>query len=209
MNEALGRITSSNRECRRSKLRFRRFAGVACAMLIIAVILGMTITVMARVSGYNSASEWLSDHMGEVLGWGPGAHEKEGITIYRGETSKDYGSIEELLSKEELDILYPSALPDGIKLRSVSITEFNNGEFTISFIFDTDSIGISISNFDLSSHIFNTDDKVTVNGVEFGISHISEWYQADCITGNYAYTITSYDYDSLIYLLNSMKKCEK
>lgn len=209
LKENLKRITSSQSERHYSTFKYRRFVRVACVMLIVTVVLSMSVIVMARVARYSSTLEWISDHIEEILGWSSGTHEKDGITIYRGDTSKYYNSIEELLSKEDLDILYPSSLPGGIKLQSVSITEFDGNEFTLTFIFSNDSIGISVYNFDLSSHIFDTEDTVTINGIEYRVSHISEWYQADCVTDKYAYTITSLDYDNLIYLLNSMKEYEE
>ncbi len=206
LKENLKRITSSQSEHHYSTFKYKRFVRVASIMLMVMVVLGMSVTVMARVAGYSSTFEWVSDHIEEILGWSPGTHEKEGITIYRGESSKYYDTIEELLISENLDILYPSSLPNGIKLRSVSITEYDGNKFTLTFIFNTDSIGISVFNYDLSSHIFDTEDTITINGIEYSISQFPEWYQADYVTEKYAYTIMSDDYDSLIDLLNSMKE---
>ena len=113
-----------------------------------------------------------------------------------------------MLRNEDLDILYPSSLPDGINLRFVSMTEYGDGKFDLAFAFNTNSIGFSVFNYDLSLRKFDTEDVVTADGIEYTVLHISDMYQANYVNEKYAYSITGDDYDNLIYLLNSMREAK-
>ena len=209
LSDDLNAIKSSEEaETRKLPVFKRRIVKAACVAFVLMFVLSTTITVMARVGGYGNPFDWIMDNMGTIFNWEPGTYDVGGITVQKGEASKYYDSIEEFLNKEELDILYPSSLPDGINLRFVSMTEYGDDKFDLTFAFDTNSIGFSVFNYDLSLRKFDTEDVITANGIEYTILHISDRYQANYVNEKYAYSITSYDYDDLIYLLNSMKEAK-
>lgn len=72
--------------------------------------------------------------------------EKDGITFVRHEAAIRYGSIEELLNSEKLNILYPSILPEGVSVNKVYYSVAESGDsISITFIPNTIEIVIVMS----------------------------------------------------------------
>jgi hypothetical protein len=135
----------------------------------------------------------------------------DGITIIKSDYTKKYDTIEELLIAENLDILYPAALPEGVKIERVKIFVFDDGRENILFMFNTDICAIQITNYysiDLETiqnySIYSTDK----TGFYITKSH-DDSYQAIAQLNNIEYKINSLNYNDLIYILSNMKGLSK
>ena len=198
LNENLNRITSSKQKRRYTLFTFRHFVKVASIMLVVMLALGMTITTMARAAGYSNAYDWIKDNM---------SYDVDGITVIKGNETNRYESVEDFMKEENIDILYPSSLPEGVVLQTVVVTEYGDGKYAVIFQYNSNNISISIYNFDLYlSDIPEPNETIKIGEYEYTITYLSKnSYQANCIIDQYAYTIISSDYNDLISIINSMK----
>lgn len=176
-------------------------------MLVVMLALGMTITTMAGAAGYSDAYDWIKDNMAAVFGWGSGSYDVDGITVIKGNETNRYESVEDFMKEENIDILYPSSLPEGVVLKTVVMTEYGDGKYAVIFQYNSNNISISIYNFDLYlSDIPEPNETIKIGEYEYTITYLSKnSYQANCIIDQYAYTIVSSDYNDLINIINSMK----
>lgn len=69
--------------------------------------------------------------------------EESGITFVRHEDVKNYASLEELLEREDLHILYPTWLPRSVDIEKIYYYE-RDGQYNLTFDFDDDFISYSI-----------------------------------------------------------------
>ena len=81
-------------------------------MLVVMLALGMTITTMAGAAGYSNAYDWIKDNMAAIFSWRPGSYDVDGITVIKGNETNRYESVEDFMKEENIDILYPSSLPE-------------------------------------------------------------------------------------------------
>ena len=176
-------------------------------MLVVMLALGMTITTMAGAAGYSDAYDWIKDNMAAVFGWGSGSYDVDGITVIKGNETNRYESVEDFMKEENIDILYPSSLPEGVVLQTVVMTEYGDGKYAVIFQYNSNNISICIYNFDLYlSDIPEPNETIKIGEYEYTITYLSKnSYQANCIIDQYAYTIVSSDYNDLINIINSMK----
>lgn len=176
-------------------------------MLVVMLVLGMTVTTMAGAAGYSNAYDWIKDNMAAIFSWGPGSYDVDGITVIKGNETNRYESVEDFLKEENIDILYPSSLPEGVVLQTVVMTEYGDGKYAVIFQYNSNNISISIYNFDLYlSDIPEPNETIKIGEYEYTITYLSKKsYQANCIIDQYAYTIVSSDYNDLINIINSMK----
>ena len=207
LNENLDQIISSKSKRSHFMLTYGRFARLISTMIAVVLVLGITIKITAKASGYDSAFNWISDSLTEILKWPSGSYEKNGITITVGDRTTFYNSIDELLKNENLDIMYPTELPEGISFESIAENIYTDGTFDLYFLFSTDTIGVHVLNYDLTMYEVDTPyDTVFANGNTFYIIEGPNGsYQANCVTDRCAYIITSNNYDNLLTLINSLR----
>ncbi len=131
----------------------------------------------------------------------------EGFTFYHNGTPKEYSTIEEMLEKEELNIMYPTKWPDDIKLVSVNSRVDFNGLYTIDFRTTKPDIIISVI---LNSEIDHADpeDTYTYDGIVYVLG-FNEVHYATCNYKNNNYYISAYTRDDLIMMIENMKEYTK
>jgi hypothetical protein len=129
-----------------------------------------------------------------------------GITFtYHGD-SKKYTDIEELFKEEQLDILYPSVLPDGETTKYIKKIEKVDNKFDILFIFTSENLGYVVYNYQAVDLNTLTDyTTCEVNGLSFYIFDVDSAYQAVCSYNGYMYCVIYNDYDNLLKILSNMK----
>ena len=192
--------------------RLRKAAIVAAIIAGILLVAMTSLTVIARVNGYDSTWEWIADHWGEYLKLGHGEQTTiDGITIIREKDTKIYPDIESWLKEENLGILYPSVLPGDIKIDEIIENTRGEGEVSITLVFNTPAINFNAQNYDLSYFETHEEDMevIELNGYRFGILYIPELesaYNAYYTVDGFAYFIGCQDRDTLLFMLENLKK---
>lgn len=200
---AKGKKSSAGRKRRLCKV------GVVAAIIVGILLVAMTsLTVIARVNGYDDVFEWITAHWQELPSNG---HIMSGDTEFIWyKDYKSYYDIESWLEEEELDLLYPSVLPDGVQLAYIDRYITDEG-IDFAYVFDPPQIFVNVQNYDLDH--FEIKDKmeiIEVNGYRMGILNIpndpSYKYYAYFPYGDFAYNIGAPDRDTLLFLLENLKK---
>lgn len=188
----------------------RVFLKVAVSFASVCLILLSSFSVMAlAMGGYSQAWSYISTHVHEILNMDGNKTEIDGIEIIKSDYTKKYDTIEELLSTENLDILYPSALPEGVKIEKIVI-ESNSNFKKISYVFSSDDINLNIKNtFDIDLSKLDNLKIFTVNNADFHIIELQDsTFQDVAHINEFEYTMNCIKYDDLIYILSNMKGLE-
>jgi hypothetical protein len=187
---------------------FKRFATVCAAMLAFC-FLSFSVAAVA-LGSYSAAWEYISSNVSAILNLN-GSKDVDGITIIKSDYTKKYSTIEELLAAENLDILYPASLPEGVKIERVKVFGFDDGRENILFMLNTDICAIQITNYySIDLEIIQNYSIYSTNKADFYITKsYDDSYQALAQINNMEYTINCLNYNDLIYILSNMKGISK
>ena len=133
--------------------KIRRIFAAACAAVI---LLCACITAYAFIPAFR-------DMVVSVLKLGSGSEVNSGgVTyVYNGKM-KEYKNIEKLVESENLDIIYPHTLPDGLDVKAISIA--GEGNDTMYFISFTDNLTtISVYSYEIDVSGLSDESQVYVN----------------------------------------------
>lgn len=181
------------------KFIFKRLA-VATICFLFLIFSTFSITAIA-VGGFDKAWVNISAYVKELLNLPSGKYETDEITLIKGNSSKRFNSIEELLEAEHLQILYPSKLPNDIKLKKVSLIS-SDDKIYINFNYDPSIFSISIVPIE---KMINDPSKLqTINNLECYIYQIDENYQAIFYYNDKEYTVVHADYNELIEIISNL-----
>ena len=131
--------------------------------------------------------------------------EKDAVTLIHNGEATEYASWEELVHTEQLDILYPTVLPESISIAEVRLIEGVAGKEIIE-IQTTDAQTTICIYLETNSTNDPRDDseKLVINGNSFFVR--AEYGSAvGFISGNY-YSIQASNYEDLIKILNNLKE---
>lgn len=191
---------------RGSKNGFRRHTAVVITSIIIVTCLTFTVFAVSQ-GGISEAWLLMTNSVKEILGLPPGESRKDGITIIRGEYSKRYKSIESLLIEEGIDILYPSVLPSGVHIDSITQIHIDSTKYDLVFKFNSDTIYWSVSNYhqnDLSILQYNR--TYVLNDMTFYIVEKENGYSyAYMQMGSIEYSMKCTDTNNLLLIISNMK----
>ena len=114
----------------------------------------------------------------------------DGITFINGGTTEKYSNIEELLNENEIDVMYPHELPNGIKIDNVSTTAENL--FPINIIFNDYNyyIGIYKVGTEKIEDLKTNSEIININGKTFFIKNIHDQWVALTSDDLYTYEIS-------------------
>ena len=121
----------------------------------------------------------------------------------------NYSSVEEAVSNIGYDILYPSYLPDGVKIERVVFTDMGNGTIQIVFSTNFENLWIDITNPTVTPEHLKTFNLYNNGEIDFYILEKSSLYQVFAWHENMEYNIMNNNYDELINILNGIKEIEK
>ena len=195
------------------KRRFRK-AAIAAAIVAAILLVAMTsLTVIARVNGYKDPWEMIFAHWEEYLNLRNGEQmSHDGITVIRYTDNKFYPDIESWLKEEKLDMFYPSVSPDGLRLDHVNETDPSKEEVDIVFVYAPADVYFRAQNFNLAYfELHEGMEIIEVNGYRAGILYnpdIPHPYSAYLTVDNFAYSIGAQDRDTLLFMLEHLKKPE-
>lgn len=176
------------------------------ALLIAAAVIALacSATLVATAFGFD-----IFAHFRELLSCPAGAKiEENGITlVHNGETTV-YSSIEELLEAEQLTVMYPTKLPEGISITEVRMVPGANGKETIEIKTTDEQTVICI---DLSVHniggSFKTCEKYELNNQLFYIKEKENgtYFAFSYLNDNY-YSVRADSYEHLLLILKHLKE---
>jgi len=170
---------------------------------LVAAIVALLIsaaTITASAFGFN-----VFEYFREVIGLSAGEKVDKGTVtlINRGE-AKEYDSIEELLEAENINILYPSVLPEGIEIESVRISEDTNGE-CIKIFTNNSQVNIAIyAGRTPTDSTFEDSEVFELNGIKFCVNE--ELVSAYCYHNNCFYSIQANNYENILQMIDNIKE---
>ena len=192
----------------RKKATRKTFVRVALIAAVIFAISLASLSTVAMNNGYGSAWEYIVKNIGRVLGMNEGELINEGdITFIKNTETLYYSSVEEVFMVENIHILYPKVLPNGVKINKIYQTIVSDNKYIISFVFSNDTFVYDVSNYqytDLS--LLDGCEILCHNGIEYYISSIDgHSVLAICQFDNWEYTIRCSNYDELLFVIKNMK----
>lgn len=132
--------------------------------------------------------------------------EVDGITYTNHDVTVKYSNVEELVKTENLDIYYPTVLPDGVYITELMKLPsedndcievyFNNVQFHISIYLSYSDNMINI----------DSDEIVVISDLTWVLFKHNDKYMAQAINESFLYIIECPDYESLLIILNNYIK---
>ena len=201
--------TKSAKVLRPSWKTTRKVVGIAIAAVL---LLTLTLSVIAKVKGYSSAWEYIKENAKTFFNMSPGDKVKDGeITLTKHDGVVTYNSIEELLQAEGYDIMYPSDLPDGVKITKISEQSVSEKEIVYCYQFTDETLFImasTVSRFP-PEKLEKYDQLKNDSILAYFMKKENSEYQIIAYDERYEYSIYGSDYDALIKILNGMRGIEK
>ncbi|MBO7737359.1 MAG: hypothetical protein J6S77_01495 [Clostridia bacterium] len=183
------------------RLRFKKVLLVAAMIAILAV----TITVTATAVDFNPFN-----YFKEVIGMGAGGTLNKGnITLEFQDVQKEYDTVEEALQSNDIDIWYPTVLPEGVSLKNIEFVSTASSEEIIRFVTSTPYVSVYAER-KTDSHPFHSyKEEFVIEDCTFYIfddTVTPPEYYAVCFYGDYYYCITANSYEDIILILSNLKK---
>lgn len=110
-----GKVTALGAHAKK-KLRAKRLAVIAAVLAVLIALFG--VISIASENTFGDLLSKMGHELMELLD-NNDSIEYEGVTIYNFDESKTYPTLEVLLEEEELNVLYPTWLPDDEKITQV------------------------------------------------------------------------------------------
>ena len=190
---------------------WRRLPALLAAVLALIVL---SAGAVVAVSG-SPAWEFVTTNIREILGMSPGdTLENDKVTLVKGDLVAEYDSVEEALKAGGFEgILYPTELPEGVKIERVVHSHDGNEEnFVLSFVFNKGNISYEINNYKVVD-FQNWDDYDTliINNQTFFIIYANSIssYQAGCYINGFQYIISCNNRDELTNILTHMEEVQQ
>lgn len=190
---------------KKNRHRARNFFIILAAAL---VLLYSSLAIAAKVQGYNNTWEFITQKFIEIFNLEAGESLEEGnITLVMDTERRVYSSIDEMLEKEDLNILYPSMLPDDVKITSVNKRYRNETEFSLIFFFSEETLSVVVKNYYTLKIEFSAEfEKIQLEKFDFYITQLDNGhYQTIFQLDGYEYFITHSSREELIKLIDNMK----
>ena len=174
----------------KKKLRAKRFAVAAAVLAFIFALF----TIFTFATG-NSAIDLLRQLGHSIAEMFSGENvDASGVTIYSPHKTKEYDSIETLLREEEIDILYPTWLPENEEI--VSVTYLLDA-YTESYILQCNNIEYNI-HIDLNNSL---SDRTKNNCIEGETNNFKFYYFADEGSSQ-----AFFEHNNMLYIIKSDTK---
>lgn len=196
-------VTVVSQEAVRHKVPKKR--GINKRTALFAAVLAVTIIASALVSCgvIFDFFEYLAEIAREPVGT---QITVDGFTFYHSGESKEYSSIEEMIEKENLDIMYPTKWPEGARIERVSVSSGVHGNDSIAILTNHINVSVHISICGLNnSDSYEEKERVFINNKTFYIFKENDYY-AYCYYKDNSYSIRADSYDNLILILENLKE---
>ena len=185
-----------------------RIIAIAAALAIAAF---SALTVFAKIKGYKNAWDLVYQNFAAIstMEFGDKVEENK-ITMVKNDVTIHYNSLDEFIVKENLDILIPAFLPEGVYAKKIVIFEEPNNQFTYKIQFENSDLIYTIkNNYSDIERLKN----YSVHKTEFMQLYVfadsDNKYQAIGQLNGYEYSIRYTDYNELLKILDNMKGKEQ
>lgn len=206
-------ISKKRKKGKKGKKKSKKRAVAAVATLaIITTLLFAVVSVAAHNQGYSNAWEFITENIKQILNLNAGeTMESDGITFLKGEENITYKTIEELIEKENCDILYPSNMPNDIYVTKIFENNISETHKIWTYQFNDPNLSVSVSNVQqLSQNALSTQETYETSKLIFYIkTYDNGTYQAIGYYKGYEYRILYNDYTKLLTILDGMKGIEE
>lgn len=178
---------------------------ILIATILLLLMGGFSIVAIAQ-GGYSEAWHYIVSKLkpGESV-------EVDGITIVKPYGTEKFDSIEEYIEKENLNILYPSYLPEGIHIKQITEIEEGDGKICLFFQFSSYDLNFRICNYQATqAESMISPLEYQTEYTKFYIQKMSDGtYISVGYLNEYEYYVSTKNYEELIRILNHMKGLEK
>jgi len=195
-----------------AKPKKRHFMRVAVYFL--AAALAIAILTVGTVAAFNSSAAWefIMTNIKQIVGMEPGdSLDGDKVTLVKGDLVAEYDSVEEALKAGGFEgILYPTKLPEGVKIERVVHTyDLDNEKYRLSFILNSNSVSYCVFNYEnYNMKTWNSKETLIINNREYIIAYMSDvkQYQSGYYYNGFEHIIMATNYDDLINILKSMEE---
>ncbi len=195
----INKATTAKKPVRR--MRFKRALLVAAAVAVFFA----TVTITATAVDFNPFN-----YFREVIGMGPGGTLNKGnVTLEFQDIQQEYDTVEEALQANDIEILYPTVLPEGITLETIEFSSTASSEEIIHFMTNSPYVGVHVDR-KTDSHPFHSYAEEFVT--EYCTFYIFDdtvsppEYYAVCFYGDYYYCVTARSYEDIVLILSNLKR---
>ena len=194
-----------------AKPKKHRFMRVAVYFL--AAALAIAILTVGTVAAFNSSAAWefIMTNIKQIVGMEPGdSLDGDKVTLVKGDLVAEYDSLEEALKAGGFEgILYPTKLPEGVKIERVVQGYIGDGKYRLSFNITNEYFSYGVLNY-CNSGMENWDTIETkiIHGRTYYIVYVpnSKTYQAGCYYNGFEHILKCSNYDTLINILNNLEE---
>lgn len=186
----------------KKKLRAKRLAVIAAILAVIVALFG--IIAIASGDTFKEFFIRMGHSVYELIESGSINDDK--ITYIKSNETKEYTSVEELIKDEELEILYPSWLPENEKI--VKVWYLIEGE-SERYLFQCDNQqhGMEIDiNSNLSETLKSNCEAKEIAGYLVYCKETLQYIQATFAYKNNVYTVKSNTEDNLFRIIENLKE---
>ncbi|MBQ2828553.1 MAG: hypothetical protein IJF20_04830 [Clostridia bacterium] len=196
-----GRVTAFSSYAKR-RIRAKRLAIIAAVLAVLIALFGM----FAIASG-NTLDEIFREIGSYLWEMSDGSSiEYNDITFIKADETKKYSSFEELAESEEIDILYPTWLPDNEKIVEVWYLNEDDSERYVLYCNNRKySIDVNMC-ADLSENTQSNCLKKEISGYLVYYEKTTRFVQANFIYKNNSYLISSNTEDNLFRIIENLKE---
>ncbi len=191
-----GKFCATETPKKQRTLRMRR---AVAAALISAVILCGVVAAYALVPSFRNMVYYVLN-----LDKGSSVHDGGVTYTYNGKVV-DYETVDELIEKESLDILYPHNLPDELKIKRIlAYSKEETNRYSIAFVDFLASIEITSEKENTLIISENSEVYQNENGIVSYIQSYNGTFTAVTIHDGYVYYVTAYSEEHLTMIIDNL-----
>ena len=204
---------TEDKEIKIIKTKKKSKKSVRVIVILAAVISAMLLSVtVAAISQGKSVGEFISENIQKIFNMDGGEQiEEGGITLIKNGVSNSYTSFEDAIEAIDEDILYPSYLPDGVRVERIVVTKSKADEkVMVSYITNDKNLYIRVTigtkaTLDYEENAYIYESALS----EYYIIRENQIYQASGIYKKEYSDIQYNNYDELLKILDGLKEMEK
>ena len=196
-----GKVTAISSYTKK-KIRAKRLAVIAAILAVIIALFGLF-----AIASENEFGDFFAKVGFDFFGmFEDGKIELDGVTVYKPDEQKTYSSVEEFIKNEELDILYPTWLPENEKIVNVWYELLEDVEtYTFQCSNPLHSIHVKL-NAELAEEIKENTHKEEINNYIVYLKYTEQSIQADFEYKNNCYNVNSDTEENLFKVIKNLKE---
>ena len=198
-----GRAASAVSDAK-TKVRAKRLALAAAVIAFILVL--FSIFTLASDSTFGDLLSEMGHSLMDILD--NDSVEHNGVTMYNYDETRKYQTVEELISAEKLDILYPTWLPENVKVSQVTyISEGKEAEYNILCENPIHAVLI-YPNQTINKEVKQDCLLKEINGYEVYYFTEKDFVQGDFIYKETLYAVTTDTEENLFRIIENLKELD-